>query len=133
MLSLLYHCQDLYRTWLYIRVRRWVSYKKRERLTLPEELCSPPFCGVRVAHLFSFFCVVLFCVLTFHVLGSMLSVTISFRIKTMFGSSLLLVVCSHVLFTLFVFFCAYNVNKTCCVFGFVFFLLSIFDCPFGIL
>jgi len=31
--SFLYHCQDLYRTWLYIWVTQLVSYKKQVLLT----------------------------------------------------------------------------------------------------
>jgi hypothetical protein len=41
-LSFLYHCQDLYRTWLYIWVTRRVYYKKQELLTLLEHLGSHP-------------------------------------------------------------------------------------------
>ena len=52
-----YHCQYLYQTWLYIWVTRRVAYKKHELLTLLEHLgWLPFFCGVRVAHLFSFLC-----------------------------------------------------------------------------
>ena len=43
MFSFLYHCQDFYRTWLYIWVARRVSYKKKELLTLREHLDSPLF------------------------------------------------------------------------------------------
>ena len=41
-ISLLYHCQYLYRTWLYIWVTRRVSYKKQDLLTLREQMSSPP-------------------------------------------------------------------------------------------
>jgi hypothetical protein len=34
----LYHCQDLYRTWMYIWVTRRVSYKKQKLLTLSEHM-----------------------------------------------------------------------------------------------
>jgi hypothetical protein len=81
-----------------------VSYKMHELLTLREHLSSSPVLyRVRVAHLFSFICVVLLCVLTF--LVPRCDVRYDFRIKTMFGSSLPPVVCrrAHVLITLFVF------------------------------
>ena len=35
--SFLYHCHNIYRTWLYIWVKRWVSFKKQELLTLREQ------------------------------------------------------------------------------------------------
>jgi len=41
-LLVFYHCQDFYRTWLYIWVTRRVYYKKQELLTLREHLSSPP-------------------------------------------------------------------------------------------
>ena len=65
-----YHWQYFDRTWLYICVIRWVSYKKQELLTLTEHLISPPnFGGVRVAHLFSFLRCHIMCL---YVLSSML-------------------------------------------------------------
>ena len=70
------------------------------------------FDGVRVVHLFSFFCVVPLC-----------GVRCNFRIITIFSSSLTPVVCksAHVLFTLFVFACVwlYPMNIVLC-FCFVF-------------
>ena len=64
------------------------------------------FGGVRLAHLCSFFCIVLLCVFTFWV--PCCDVHYDLRIKTIFCSSLRLVVCrrAYVLFTLFVFVCA---------------------------
>ena len=61
--------------------------------------------GIRVTHLFGFICHVLLFVFTSRVPCSDLHY--DFHIKTMFGSSLLPVVCrsAHVLFTLFVFVC----------------------------
>ena len=54
--------------WLYIWVTWWVSNKRLKLLTLHEHLSSPRFYGgVRVAHLYLFFCVVLLCVFTFWV------------------------------------------------------------------
>jgi len=43
MFSFLYHCQDFYRTWLYIWVTRSLSYKKNELFTLREYPSSPLF------------------------------------------------------------------------------------------
>jgi hypothetical protein len=55
--SFLYHCQDFYRTWLYIWVTWQVSYKKQKLLTLSQHMGSPPvFVEVRVAHLVGFLC-----------------------------------------------------------------------------
>ena len=34
MFSFFYHCQDFCRTWLYIWVTRWVSYKRQELFTV---------------------------------------------------------------------------------------------------
>ena len=93
------------------------------------------FYGVRVAHLFNWF-VVLLCVLTF-----VLCVRSNFRMNTMFGSSLPPVACwrAHVLFMLFVFVCVQHI--LCWFFcGFFVFVLCpilisrlrlvyIFDCP----
>jgi hypothetical protein len=41
--SFLFQCQDFHRTWLYIWVIRWVSYKKQELLTLHEHPSSSQF------------------------------------------------------------------------------------------
>ena len=55
-----------------------------------------------------------------------------FRIKTMFGSSLPPVVCkmAHILFTIFVFACAYVVSNTYCVVLLFFFILCTLCCQF---
>jgi hypothetical protein len=102
MISFLYHCQDFYRTWLYILVTGCMSYKKMELLVICEHLKSFLFFLVGFTLLISlFFCVVLLCAFTFCVLCC------DFRIKTMFGSYLPPVVCesAHFLFTLFMFVC----------------------------
>jgi hypothetical protein len=66
MFSFLYHCQDFYRIWLYIWVKRRVSYKKQELLTLHEHLTSSlVFLVCSVLLIFSVFCVVLLCVFAF--------------------------------------------------------------------
>ena len=41
--DIFYHCQDFYRTWLYICVTWRVSYKKQELLTRREYPSSPRF------------------------------------------------------------------------------------------
>ena len=87
-------------------------------------------------------CFVLVCVFTYIV--PCCDVRYDFHIKTIFGSSLLPVICrmDHVLFTLFVL--ALRIvaqHILCCVFVLFLFVLSvasyarfsIFDCPFGIL
>jgi hypothetical protein len=52
--SFLYHCQDFFRTCLYICVTRRVSYQEQELLTIRQHMSSlPVFCGVRVAHPYS--------------------------------------------------------------------------------
>ena len=82
MFSFLYHCQDFYRTWLYIWVTRRVSSKKQELLTL---LVHPRiFGGVSVAHLFNFLCCPIMCL---YVLSSVLWCPLRFPPKTMFNSS----------------------------------------------
>jgi hypothetical protein len=93
MFSFLYHCQSIYRTWLYIWITRRVSYKKQELLTLCEHLNSPPvFWWGPCCSSFQFFvlsyCI---CVFTFWVLCC--DVQYDFRIKAMFGSFLPPVVC----------------------------------------
>jgi uncharacterized membrane protein YesL len=113
--------------------------------TLLEHLNS--LAGVLVGSvllIFLFVCVILLFVFTFYVLCC--DVCYDFRIKTMFSSSLLPVVCrrAHVLFTLFVCWRIVVSNTYCEVF--VLFVssscvpyvtgfsgLSIFDCPFGTL
>ena len=40
MFSFLYHCQDFYRTWLYARVTRRMSYKKHKLLIIREHLTT---------------------------------------------------------------------------------------------
>ena len=91
------------------------------------------------------FCVVLLCVLTFFV--PCCDVCYDFHIKTMFGSSLLPVVCRrvHVLFTLFVFvyvwWCPTHIvlcflfclSSSCVLYVASFSGFSFLDCPFGIL
>jgi len=147
--SFLYHCQDFYRTWLYIRVARRVSYKKQELLTFPEHLSSSPViwwspCCSSVCVFFCV-CVVLLYVFTFWI--PYCDVRYDFRIKTIFGSSLQQIVCRrvHVLFTLFVLVCVlwcptHIVFLLCGFLRIVYPIyvasfsgLSIFDCPFGIL
>jgi len=97
---------NTYRTWLFLLVTRWVSYKKQELLTLHEYLSSPPvFGGVRVAHLFSFFlCCPIMCV---YVLSCVLWCPLQFPHKNdvwiFFTSSGLYG--GFVLFTLFLFVC----------------------------
>jgi hypothetical protein len=60
MFSFLYHCQAIYRTWLYIWITRRVSFKKQELLTLCEHLNSPlVFWWGSCCSSFQFFCVVL--------------------------------------------------------------------------
>jgi hypothetical protein len=71
--SFLYHCQDLYRTWLYIWVTQRVSYKKQVLLTFRKHRSF--FYGIRVVHLFSFLC----CPLIFlYVLSSVLQCLLRF-------------------------------------------------------
>jgi hypothetical protein len=92
------HCQDFYRTWLYLWVTRRVFYKKQDLLILHPRY----FVGVCFSN---FFCVVLLPVFMFWV--PCCDIRYDFRIKTMFGSSLPPGVCrrAHILFTLFVFVC----------------------------
>jgi hypothetical protein len=131
MFSFLYHCQDFYRTWLYIWVTWRVSYKKQELLALPEHLSSPPvFCEVRVAHLFSYLRCPIMCLYS---LSSVLWWPLRFPHKTIFGSYLPPVVCrrAHVLFTLFVFIAYSGVQHIlCCVFVLFFFVLCTLCCQF---
>jgi hypothetical protein len=75
MFSFLYHCQDFYRTWLYIWVTRRLSYKKQELLTLCEHMSSV---GSSLLIFFVFY-VVLLCVITCLVLCC--DVRDDFRIK----------------------------------------------------
>ena len=42
LLSFLFHCQDFYRTWLFILVTWRIPYKKQELPTLRQHLSSPP-------------------------------------------------------------------------------------------
>ena len=97
MYHFLYHCKDLYRTWMYLWVTWRVSYKKQELLIIREHLSSSRFFGgVRVAHRFSFLYFLIMCL---YVLSSVLWGWQRFPIKTMFGSSLPPLVCRrfHVL------------------------------------
>ena len=90
MFSFLYHCQDFYRTWLYICVTRWVSYKKRNCLPSRAHDFTPRFwwgpCFLFVYCLFLVFCAVIVCVFTFWV--PCCDVRYDFRKKMMFDSSL---------------------------------------------
>ena len=58
-----YNRTYFYRTWPYLWVTRWLSYKKQELLIPREHLDSPPIFGrVRGAHIFSFLhCIVFLC------------------------------------------------------------------------
>jgi hypothetical protein len=76
---------NIYRIWLKIWITRRVSYKKQELLALSEHLSSPPvFLVESVMLIILVFCVVPLRVFTFWV------PCCDVRIKTMFGSSLLL-------------------------------------------
>jgi hypothetical protein len=81
------HCEDFYRTWLYIGVTRRMSYKNQEPLILlraPQFI--PGFFGeFRVAHLFSFLCCPVMCN---YVRSSKLWCPLRFPHTMMFGSSL---------------------------------------------
>jgi hypothetical protein len=115
--SVNYHCQDLYRTWLYTWITRRVSFKKL--LTLHEHLNVPPPSHPPV---FSFSFVFCFPIMYLSFLVPCCDVRYDFCIKTMFDSSLPIVVCwiVHVLFTLFVFVCVWW-----CVFVCVFILCTL--------
>jgi hypothetical protein len=119
-----------YLTGLYIRVAWRVSYKKHELLTLRDHLSSPPFFSFFLVHFLSFLCCPIMCL---YVLRSVVWYPLRFPHKTMFGSSLPLVVCSraHVLFTLFVFVTHSGVQHIfCCVFVLIFFVLYTLCCHF---
>ena len=127
MFSFLYHCEDFNRTWLYMSSTR-VSYKTQELLTLPEHLSSSPFFygGVRAAHRFSFFCVVLLCVLS-TVLWCPLRFPGINEVRIVLTPSCsyedacriyIISVCLHMV-----------VSNTCCV-RFVLFVLCTLFCPF---
>ena len=101
-LSLRYHCQYLYRTWLYIWVTRRLSNKKQDLLALREHMS----CLVGSVLLICLvFCIVLLSVFTCWV--QCCDVRCDFGIKTIFDSSLPPVVCgmAQVLFTFFVLVC----------------------------
>jgi hypothetical protein len=82
MFSFLYHCQDFYRTWLYIWVTRWVASKKQE-LIIPR-VHPRVFGGVSGAHRFNLLCCPIMCP---YVLSSVLWYPLPFSPKTMFDSS----------------------------------------------
>ena len=109
MFSFLYHCQDFYRTWLYIWVTRRVSYKKQELPTLRKHLSSSPFFSV----------------------GSVLLIFLAFCVVPIMCLYVLVCRSAHVLFTLFVFACALWC-PTHIVFCFVsfFFVLCTLCCQF---
>ena len=102
--SFTFYVDVFYRSWMYVWVAWQVSYKKQQLSALREHLSS-----LLVFMLLVFFVVsvllifLVFCVFTFSV--QCREVRYDFRIKTVFGSSLPLVVCRklHVLFALFVF------------------------------
>ena len=100
MFSFLYHGQGQHfnRTWLYIWVTCGCLIWSRNCFPFASTWVHPFFVG-SVLLILLVFCIVLLCVFTFWVLCC------DFRIKTMFGSSLLPVVCrrAHFLFTIFVF------------------------------
>ena len=85
-----------------------MSYKKQELLTLRKHPSSPRYYdGVHVDHRFSF----LLCAMTCLYVEFRVETYVTISHKTMFSSSLSLVVGRrvHVLFTLFVFVCVYCV------------------------
>jgi hypothetical protein len=113
MLYFLCHCQDFW-TWLFIWITRRVSYKKQELLTLREYQTSPlVFFVASVLLILLVVYVILLCIFTF--LVPCCDVRYEFRIKTMFGSSLPLVVCrrDHVLLC-FVYVYVYWCPSFCC-------------------
>jgi hypothetical protein len=66
-----------YQTWLYIWVRRRVSYTKQELLPFCENLSSPRDIVWSVIFIFLIFCIVLLCVYAFWILNIVMSVIIS--------------------------------------------------------
>ena len=114
--SVNYHCQDLYWTWLYIWIIRGCLLRNCFPLTnpwMPPPPSHPP--------VFSFCFVFCFPIIYLPFLVSGYDVRYDFCIKTMFDSSLPIVVCwiVHSLFTLFVFVCVWW-----CVFVCVFILCT---------
>jgi hypothetical protein len=113
MFSFLYHSQDFYQTWLYIRVPRRVSYIKEELFALPEHLSSPPFFFVgSVLLIFLGFCVVILSVFTFWV--SSCDVLYDFRTK----NDVRFVFTSSYLYYLCLFVCCGVQHILCCIFFF---------------
>ena len=103
MFSFRYNSKDFHLTWLYIRVHDGCLISSRNYLPFRVHLWFP---GVlRVAYLVSLLCCLIMCP---YVLSSVLLCPLRFPHKTVFGSSLLPVVCkrAHVIFTLLVFVCA---------------------------
>ena len=138
MFSFLYHCQDFYRTWLYIWATWRVSYRKQELLTFASTWDHSRFwwdpCWSTV---------VLLCVFTFWV--SCCDVRLIFPhgsdVRFVFASSCLWG--ARVSFTLFVCmwwcptqYCAvflFCFSSSCVLYVASFSRLSICDFPFGIL
>ena len=140
MISFLYHCQDFYRTWLYILVTGCMSYKKKELLVICEHLKSFSYFfwwGSRSSYLYLF-------VLSYYVpLRSASCVVISHKnyVRFVFTSSCLWK-CSFFIHVIYV--CLHIVvsNEYCVVFLLClsaccvpyvarFSRLSIIFCPFG--
>jgi hypothetical protein len=130
MFSFLYHCQDFYRTWLYIWVTWRVSYRKQELLTFASTWDHSRFwwgpCWSTV---------VLLCVFTFWV--SCCDVRLIFPhgsdVRFVFASSCLWG--ARVLFTLFVCMwwcptCDDVQHILCCIFDLFFFVLCTLCCQF---
>ena len=92
MFSFLYHCLDVYQTWLYIWVTRRVSYKMHE-LLLPfvNTWVHPWLFGGSFLLIFLVIWVVLLCVFRFWV--PCCDVRYDVHMITMFGSSLTPIVC----------------------------------------
>ena len=111
-------------TWLYIWVTRGVSYNKQELLTFFKFI--PGFLVLSMLLIFLVFCVVLFCVFTFWVLCC--DVHNDICIKTMFSSSVPLVVCWRLMSYLPSFCLCIVVSNTYCVL--FFFILCTLCCHF---
>ena len=122
MFSFLYHCKDLYRTYLYIWVTWRVSYKKKGLLTLRDHLSSPTFFFVYGSCCFIFVCC---CpIMCLYILSSMLWCPLRFSQNTV-RLYLWLCVGGPISYLRYLCLFAYSgvQHIMCCVFALFFFVL----------
>ena len=133
MFSFLYHCQDIYRSWLYIYMSNTTGVLSEARTAYPcwAPEFTPGFLMRSVLFIFLAFCVVLSCVFTFWVPCC----DVRYDLRIIQCSVRLYLQCfvgGFMSYLRYMYLCAHSgvPHILCCVFALFFFVLCILYCQF---